>query len=126
PRTINATVGKPVKWTFIGDHTISFNVPAYTPIFKTSKSGKVSFNEGLNKAKGGWPGAPEREEDSHSGPPPEPEDVVAGDWDGTGGLHSTGLGFADGDTYSITFTKAGSYPYACLIHPGMIGKVVVK
>ena len=31
-----------------------------------------------------------------------------------------------GDKYSVTFTKAGTYPYACLIHPGMIGKVVVK
>jgi plastocyanin len=128
PRTVETTVGAPVKWTFIGDHTISFNVPPYTPIFKTSKSGAVSFNPDLEKPRGGWPGAPEREE--FDGPPgarpPDPKSVDAGEWNGSGGLHSTGLGFADGDTYTVTFTKAGSYAYACLIHPGMIGKVVVK
>jgi plastocyanin len=28
--------------------------------------------------------------------------------------------------YSYTFTKAGTYPYYCLIHPKMVGKVVVQ
>ena len=28
--------------------------------------------------------------------------------------------------YSYTFTKAGTYPYYCSIHPKMIGKVVVR
>ncbi len=123
PRTIQAKVGDPVTWTFVGEHTISFNVPAYSPIFKTSKSGKVSFNEGLDGPKGGWPGAPESSED---GPPRAPVTVNAGKFDGSGGLKSSGTGFDTGDKYSVTFTKAGTYPYACLIHPGMIGKVVVK
>ena len=52
--------------------------------------------------------------------------LEAGKWDGSGGLHSSGADFHDGDTYAVTFTKSGTYPYACLIHPGMIGKVVVK
>lgn len=28
--------------------------------------------------------------------------------------------------YSYTFTKAGTYPYFCSIHPKMVGKVVVQ
>ena len=28
--------------------------------------------------------------------------------------------------YSYTFTKAGTYPYYCSIHPKMVGKIVVQ
>jgi plastocyanin len=125
PRTIDAKVGDKVTWTFIGNHTISFNVPAYTPLFKFDKKGDLTFNEGLDKAAGGWPGPPEGH-DEGEGPPPPPIHLDAGDFDGSGGLKSSGTGYSTGDTYAVTFTKAGTYPYACLIHPGMIGKVVVK
>jgi Icc protein len=30
------------------------------------------------------------------------------------------------ETFSYTFTKAGTYPYFCSIHPKMTGKVVVQ
>jgi plastocyanin len=30
------------------------------------------------------------------------------------------------EKFSFTFTKAGSYPYFCSIHPKMTGKVVVQ
>ena len=30
------------------------------------------------------------------------------------------------ETFSYTFTRAGTYPYFCSIHPKMTGKVVVK
>jgi len=29
-------------------------------------------------------------------------------------------------SYSFTFTKAGTYDYNCLIHPDMVGKVIVS
>src|SRR5437870_13655765 len=30
-----------------------------------------------------------------------------------------------GQTYAFTFSKSGTYDYVCLIHPHMVGKVVV-
>ncbi len=30
------------------------------------------------------------------------------------------------EKYSFTFTKAGTYPYFCGIHPKMVGKIVVE
>lgn len=30
------------------------------------------------------------------------------------------------DKYSYTFSKPGSYPYFCAIHPKMVGKVIVQ
>ena len=127
PHTIQAKVGEKVTWTFISGHTISFNVPPYTPIFKFDKDGNLGFNDALNKPAGGWPGAPAGHNSGHSnGPPPPAISVDAGNFDGSGGLKSTGTDFNTGDKYSVTFTKKGTYPYACLIHPGMIGKVVVK
>ncbi len=34
--------------------------------------------------------------------------------------------FSKGETFSHTFTKAGTYPYYCSIHPGMTGTVIVQ
>lgn len=30
------------------------------------------------------------------------------------------------DKYSYTFTRAGTYPYYCSIHPKMVGKIIVQ
>jgi len=30
------------------------------------------------------------------------------------------------ETFSYTFTKAGTYPYFCSVHPKMTGKIVVQ
>ncbi len=59
------------------------------------------------------------------GPPPDPVKIDAGTWDGKG-FRSSGLDYPDGSEFSVTFTKAGTYPYACLIHPTMVGTIVVK
>jgi plastocyanin len=42
---------------------------------------------------------------------------------GTGAFHSATIG--PGKTYSFTFSKAGTFPYHCTIHPFMHGTVVV-
>jgi plastocyanin len=34
--------------------------------------------------------------------------------------------FDKGQSFSYTFTKAGTYPYHCSIHPGMTGTVTVQ
>ena len=33
---------------------------------------------------------------------------------------------AKGKSFSLTFTKAGTYSYVCVLHPGMAGQVVVQ
>ncbi|HVE93947.1 MAG TPA: plastocyanin/azurin family copper-binding protein [Acidimicrobiales bacterium] len=126
PRTIEARTGEKVTWTFINRHSISFNVPKYAPIFTIEDDGKVVSNDLVNDTAGGWPGRTPPLPESFDAPEPEPVTIDAGEFDGTGGLKSSGVEWATGDKYSVTFTKAGTYPYACLIHPGMIGKVVVK
>jgi plastocyanin len=127
PSTIEALVGEPVTWSFYGGHTLSFNVPKYFPVFTVREDGFVSFNPAAFKPVD-WPGRPEQEG------VPRAVHVDAGEWDGEGGLHSTGWDFGGGsnyddggfDTFTITFTRAGDYPFACLLHPSMVGRVVVR
>lgn len=40
------------------------------------------------------------------------------------GVFNSGF-FVPGETFSYTFTEAGEFPYYCLPHPWMIGKVTV-
>jgi plastocyanin len=124
PRVIKAKAGEPVKWTFIGDHTISFNVPPYAPLFKYAVNGHLRVNRALYDPKA-LAGAPRDRVLDNDHPPPA-VDVDAGTWDGTGGMHSSGAGWVDGDTYTIRFSRKGTYRYACLIHPGMLGTVEVS
>lgn len=59
-------------------------------------------------------------------PPQKP----AGSFDGTGLWHSgiIGAGFPDGTTFEMTFSKAGTFNYLCLLHAdqGMVGAVTVS
>ena len=43
----------------------------------------------------------------------------------TGGAFDSGT-IAPGGSFSKTFTSAGSFPYHCTIHPGMVGTVTVQ
>ena len=125
PRTINAKVGEKVTWAFIGQHTVSFGVPHYFPQLTIAKDGTVKTDHRGTDAAGGA-GMPEKLPDN----PPNPFVVDGGKWGGSG-LHSSGLPNDTGGPnqivgYSLTFTKAGTYDYACLIHPRMVAKVVVS
>jgi plastocyanin len=78
-----------------------------------------------------------------SGTPPPPEPIPSGEgnllmlnpqnafpvggpnYDGTSFVGS-GIIDAKGKTFALTFTKAGSYGYVCMLHPGMAGQVVVQ
>lgn len=57
---------------------------------------------------------------------PENAFPVAGPtYDGTGFVNS-GIIDTEGNSWSLTFTKAGTYDYVCVLHPGMAGQVVVQ
>jgi plastocyanin len=130
PPTIDTKVGQKVSWTFVGPHTITFNAPpdAAQP-FLVGGDGAMHLNPKAFTPAGG-PGAPE--EPPSTGPPPTgpPTTTIVdgGSFDGTG-FRSTGLflSFPPQLTgYSLTFTKPGTFPYVCLIHPGMGGVVRVS
>lgn len=63
-----------------------------------------------------------------SPPSPDSQDATTP----SGGSTYNGTGFVSagllvhGMNYSLTFTKAGTYIYQCLIHPGMSGLVIVQ
>jgi plastocyanin len=123
PPTTTTRVGKPVTWTIAGAaHTVSFNVPKYFPVFTVAKSGTVRWDPKSYRAVGfKVPQAPP----VHGPEDSPPQQIDAGTWDGGGGFHSSGL-LAPGDTFTVTFSKPGTYLYACVVHPPMVAKVVVK
>ena len=117
PRTLRAGRGERVTWTLIGRHTISFNVPRYVPIFSVSAGGAVRLNDDVHRPIG-WPGRP-------SDAPAGTADVDAGAWNGEG-FRSSGLAWTTGDRFSVTVTEPGTYTMACLVHPTMVGKLVIE
>lgn len=125
PAKFSAKVGQKVTWTFDGTaHTVSFNVPKYFPLFTVRKDGDVVWNAKSHEAVG-WT-VPERAQDGADGEEePPPRNVDVGKWDGRGGFHSSGA-LEPGERFSVTFTKAGTYAYACVLHPQMVGTLEVK
>ncbi len=126
PKSNTAKVGEKVTWTFDGStHTVSFNVPKYFPIFTVDpKTKEVTWDPKSNQVVGF--DVPKSDRGPHPGDgPPMPRAIDAGKWDGKGGFHSSGA-LSPGDSFSVTFTKPGSYPYACVLHPQMVGTLTVK
>ena len=127
PETIEAEVGEPVTWLIFGPHSISFDVPEYFPIYEELEDGTVRANEEVFPPAGGAPEVPEAE--GPPGPPetaaPEPLIVDGGTWDGSGFWSSGVLFTAPYVQYTLRFSAPGSYRYACLIHPPMVGTVTV-
>jgi plastocyanin len=187
PQQIDVEAGQSVTWSFVGAHTVSFDVPAYFSEFIVEPDGTVEWSQDAVQPRGRRlvteasepPGGSEPAESpsAASGPPPsesasteatesptaaptEPPDesasseatesptapptgppadgqeaqeseedeppiqhVDAGRWNGRGFLSS---GVQSGGSYTVTFTTPGTYPYACLIHPRMVGEVVVR
>jgi plastocyanin len=126
PATIEAKVNQKVSWTMIGPHTISFGKAPIEPggFLTKAPDGAWHLNEQAF-APAGFPPPP-----NQSGPPPAAPTVTpldGGKYDGTG-FKSTGFlpSFPPALVGpSLTFTKAGTYPYVCLVHPKMGGVVHV-
>ncbi|HEX2052365.1 MAG TPA: hypothetical protein VHJ78_01385, partial [Actinomycetota bacterium] len=124
PKQIETRAGGKVTWINLGQHTISFDVPRYFPIFSVEEDGRVVYNPKISPAAGGAPQPPPPNFEAQG--EPKPVKIDAGTWDGDG-FFSSGLILADPYVeYSITFSKPGTYKYACLIHPPMTGTVVVR
>lgn len=127
PRTINTNVGDPVSWRIVGaEHTISLDVPRYFPIIRFAKDGKVSINPRLERPAGGSPALPENdEEEGEDGRGGKITRVDGGTYDGSGFFSSGLFGGEPYAEYTLRFSKPGRYKYACLLHPPMVGTVVV-
>jgi plastocyanin len=118
PDPISIPVGGSVTWLNMGPHTVSFNAPQSATSFRVEAAdGTVHLNAAAGAPSGG-PGAP----------PPPPTLVDAGTWDGTGFL-SSGIMVSFPPPplyqYKVTFSKAGTYKYVCLVHTDMQGTVKV-
>ena len=122
PRELKAKVNEKVTWTIDGSlHTVSFNVPKYFPIFTVAEEGAVEWDPQAWKPVG-WD--LDFEPRGFGPVNMEPLALDAGRWDGRGGFHSSGA-LLPGDTFSVTFTRSGTYPFACVLHPQMVGTLEV-
>ena len=103
PGDVTILVNDSVKWTVESDepHSVTFgNGPAGEPPDEWPLSGLTG-----------------------TVPPPPGTATLTGSYNGTGFLNTTLL--FKGSSATVQFTAAGSFPYICVIHPGMAGKVNV-
>ncbi len=108
PRTIEIAVGDTVSWKFQkpwGIHSVTFTSGQKPPDLEIHEGDKIYFNPQVFFPQGGKT------------------------YDGTG-YRNSGAPPLDPKadfSYSLTFTKAGTYEYLCMLHgPAMSGKVIVK
>jgi len=128
PKTAAIKVGDTLRWLVVADvHNVAFDVPSYFPEFSVAKDGLVTWNPQAV----GPVASVALPQSQQSGPGPPPKEVIpqitdAGSYDGSHFI-SSGLGGGGGADigYALTFTRAGTYHYACLIHPQMVGTVIV-
>ena len=129
PRSMTVKAGEPITWKMMGsDHTISFDVPKYFPIVEFLEDGTVRINPKMVPAAGDAVPFEPPDEDGEGGGPPEGDGAVrhdGGTFDGEG-FWSSGLIGADPYLeYTMRISKPGTYAYACLLHPPMVGQIKV-
>ena len=116
PSEARIPVGGSMTWNLYLCHTITFNPPAgaYGDL-KKMPDGSVRLNP--------IPYAPAQT----SAPAFLTGNIDAGRWDGTGYFNSGALcALSPGSlSYTLTFTRPGTYQLVCLFHPGMVGRVTV-
>jgi plastocyanin len=117
PKKSTVRAGEKVTWLSVGGHTISFDVPKYFPIFTVKKDGTVVRNPKLDTPAGGAPKLP-----------PDHNGVLTADGGTYNGSGFWSSGFFAADkfaVYSLRISKPGTYKYACLVHPAMVGTLTV-
>jgi len=103
PRRVQIAVGDTVTWQVFSFHNIAFTSGERPPMFEIQEGGKTYVNPAVAFPAGGKT------------------------YDGTGYVNS-GVPQDPSKpwTHSLTFTKAGTYSYLCIIHgPSMGGEIVV-
>lgn len=119
PKETSVASGGSVTWNINGPHSVTFNAPedARVIIAKGPDGRTHLVEKAASPALFKVPPPPE-------GPPPEgpPPTVDLGSFDGSG-FANTGIQFGGG--FKVTFTKAGTYRYICVVHPDMEGTVTV-
>jgi plastocyanin len=119
PKRLHAKVGHPLTWVVIGQHTLSFNVPTYFPIIQVLKDGTVKRNPKIAPPAGGAPKIPTSNVHGALA-------IDGGSWDGRGFWSSGLMDYQSSFTkYSLRITKPGTYKFACLIHPPMVGTITI-
>lgn len=121
PRQATIGAGDAMSWTVTGAHTISFNAPEDAKRFLVrGADGVVRVNPKVT-APTSRPAQP-----APTGSPPPTVPVVAGGrFDGTRFVSSGLLGASSPVRYQLIFTRAGTFTYQCLVHPGMDGTITV-
>jgi plastocyanin len=103
PGAFTVRTGDTVRWSWLSDEAHS-----------------LTFGDGpTGTAPNAWPVTGFTAPASTTGP----VDLGTATYDGTGFVN-TGL-LAKGSSASMTFTKAGTYGFICVIHPGMEGTITV-
>jgi plastocyanin len=125
PRRMTVDAGEEITWNLFGFHTVSFGVPKYFPVLTFEKDGTVKRNPKLDPPAGGAKKfeASEGEFDPEAS---EPIKFDGGSYDGSGFWSSGAIGGDPWIEYSMRITEPGTYRYACLVHPPMVGTVVVE
>ncbi|HUP85173.1 MAG TPA: hypothetical protein VM143_05845 [Acidimicrobiales bacterium] len=122
PKERAVKAGEPITWKMMGSyHTISFDVPRYFPIMEFLKKGTVRINPKLSPPAGGAVEYVEPKDEEEQGPPKHD----GGTYDGTGFWSSGLIGAEPYLEYTMRITKPGTYNYACLLHPAMVGRIKV-
>jgi plastocyanin len=127
PKRLEAKAGEPITWRLVGsDHTVTFGVPRYFPIVQFLEDGTVRLNPKIEPPAGGSAPPPEEtDEPPDEEEEPTPTKVDGGTYDGTGFWSSGLIGGEPYAEYTMRISKPGTYDFACLIHPPMVGKIEV-
>lgn len=131
PADTSIPVGGSVTWN-LSFHTVAFNsAEDARPDIVQDSDGKWHFNTKALSPSGYTPPPPPASSGSggppaSDAPPPPPRNVDGGTFDGTSFFNSGSLQIGSEDVFfKLTFSKAGTYNYVCLIHPDMKGTVKV-